>query len=144
MTNMSRMNSIPSSPKITNLETFNHKRLNLAGKRRRLTAKAVAINTGLSPLTISRLEKGENQPDDATVDKLAKALSFPRSFFYDDDPEEIDTQAVSFRSLTKMSAKERDAALSAGVLGLQLSDWVEERFSLPEAEPARSKLRNGP
>jgi Zn-dependent peptidase ImmA (M78 family) len=31
-----------------------------------------------------------------------------------------------------MSAKERDAAISAGALGLQLSSWVEERFQLPE------------
>jgi Zn-dependent peptidase ImmA (M78 family) len=33
-----------------------------------------------------------------------------------------------------MSAKERDAAISAGALGLQLADWVENRFSLPEAD----------
>jgi len=46
--------------------------------------------------------------------------------------KEIDTGAVSFRSFTKMSAKERDAAISAGALGLQLSAWVEERFQLPE------------
>lgn len=30
-----------------------------------------------------------------------------------------------------MGAKERDAAIAAGSLGLQLSDWVETRFSLP-------------
>jgi hypothetical protein len=33
---------------------------------------------------------------------------------------------------SKMSAKERDAAISAGCLGLQLSGWVEERFRLPK------------
>lgn len=32
-----------------------------------------------------------------------------------------------------MSAKERDAAIAAGSLGLQLSDWVEREFSLPTA-----------
>lgn len=112
---------------------FNHKRLGLARKRRRLTGKGLAERTGLSAITISRLEKGENQPDENTVQKLSQALDFPASFFFDDDPEEIDIDAVSFRSLSKMSAKERDAAISAGSLGLQLSDWVSEKFSLPKA-----------
>jgi Zn-dependent peptidase ImmA (M78 family)/DNA-binding XRE family transcriptional regulator len=112
---------------------FNHKRLSLARKRRRLTGKGLAERAGLSAITISRLEKGDNQPDDSTITKLAEVLGFPASFFFGDDPEEIDTRGTSFRSLSKMSAKERNAALSAGSLGLQLSDWVEERFNLPPA-----------
>lgn len=111
---------------------FNPKRLSLARMRRRLTAKALAEKTGLADLTITRLEKGANAPDDATLDKLVGALGFPREFFLQADPEEIDTGAVSFRGFTKMSAKERDAAISAGSLGLQLSTWIEERFQLPE------------
>ena len=31
-----------------------------------------------------------------------------------------------------MSAKERDAAIAAGSLGLQLSEWVEREFRLPK------------
>jgi hypothetical protein len=54
--------------------------------------------------------------------------------FFDQDPQEIDTDAVSFRSFSKMSARERDAAISAGSLGLQLSSWIEERFSLPASK----------
>lgn len=110
---------------------FNSRRLSLARKRRRLTAKGLAETTGLSAMTITRLEKGENQPDSETVSRIAFALQFPESFFYADDPEELVTDAVSFRSLSKMSAKERDAAISAGSLGLQLNDWVEARFALP-------------
>jgi Zn-dependent peptidase ImmA (M78 family)/DNA-binding XRE family transcriptional regulator len=111
---------------------FNKKRLSLARKRRRLTGKGLAETAAVSPITISRLENGENDPDDETVARLARALSYPVDFFYDDDPEEVDTSAVSFRSLTKMSSKERDAAIAAGSLGLQLSDWIEREFSLPE------------
>ena len=112
---------------------FNPRRLILARKRRRLTARALAAETELAPDTISRLEKGTNVPDDATVERLARALSFPVEFFKDADPEEIDTGAVSFRSFSKMSARERDAALSAGALGLQLNSWVEGKFTLPKA-----------
>jgi Zn-dependent peptidase ImmA (M78 family)/DNA-binding XRE family transcriptional regulator len=111
---------------------FNPRRLSLARMRRRLTAKALSERTGLAADTISRLENGSNVPDDTTIDKLAKALGFPHEFFLDQDPDDIDTGAVSFRSFSKMSAKERDAAISAGCLGLQLSAWVEDRFSLPK------------
>jgi Zn-dependent peptidase ImmA (M78 family)/transcriptional regulator with XRE-family HTH domain len=110
---------------------FNPRRLSLARKRRRLTAKVLAEKADVAADTISRLENGNNEPDAATVAKLAHVLDFPISFFFDQDPPEIDTGAVSFRSFSKMSARERDAAISAGSLGLQLSAWVEERFSLP-------------
>lgn len=105
----------------------------MARHRRRLSAKELAEATGLAQMTISRLENGENQPDETTVTKLASALDFPSEFFYADDPETLNTDAVSFRSLSKMGAKERDAALSAGSFGLELSDWIEARFSLPNA-----------
>jgi Zn-dependent peptidase ImmA (M78 family)/DNA-binding XRE family transcriptional regulator len=113
---------------------FNPLRLSLARKRRRLTAKALAEKTGLAADTISRLENGSNHPDEATVEKLVQALGFPATFFDDNDPEDIDTGAVSFRSFSKMSSRERDAAISAGSLGLQLSLWVEHRFSLPKLD----------
>lgn len=112
---------------------FNCKRLTLARKRRGLTAKGIAGLAALSPLTITRLEKGDNNPDEETVQKIANALSYPISFFYRDDPESINLNAVSFRSLTKMTAKERDAALSAGDIGVELFDWVEDRFALPKS-----------
>lgn len=113
------------------MSDFNPRRLSLARKRRRLTARALSAATGLAADTISRLENGLNAPDETTIARLAKALDFPTAFFLDGDPEEIDTGAVSFRSFSKMSARERDAAISAGSLGLQLGAWVEERFTLP-------------
>ena len=113
------------------IEAFNPRRLSLARKRRQLTAKGLAEKAGLAVDTISRLENGSNDPDDTTIAKLVRVLNFPKPFFFDEDPQEIDTGAVSFRSFSKMSARERDAAISAGSLGLQLSTWVEKRFTLP-------------
>jgi Zn-dependent peptidase ImmA (M78 family)/transcriptional regulator with XRE-family HTH domain len=112
---------------------FNGRRLSLARKRRRLTARALAERADVAADTISRLEIGTNQPDESTVGRLATALSFPQDFFFGQDLEAIDTDAVSFRSFSKMSAKERDAAISAGTLGLQLGTWIEQRFTLPKA-----------
>lgn len=111
---------------------FNPKRLALARKRRRLTCKALAERAGLSPDTITRLELGKHDPDEVTIVSLAKALNYPKEFFSADDPPDVTTDAVSFRSFSKMSARERDAAVSAGSLGLELMEWVESRFALPE------------
>ncbi|SOB94568.1 helix-turn-helix domain-containing protein [Thalassospira xiamenensis] len=112
--------------------SFNNKRLILARNRRGMTAKALAEETGLAANTISRLENGLNDPDTDTIKKLATALRYPHQFFLGDDPEFLDSEAVSFRSLSKMASKERNAALAGGALGLQLSEWVEQRFQLPE------------
>lgn len=92
----------------------------------------MAGEAGLSAVTVSRLENGENQPDSDTVARIASALDYPVAFFYGDDPEELDATTVSFRSLTKMSAVDREAAKGAGALGLQLSAWVDRHFTLPE------------
>jgi transcriptional regulator with XRE-family HTH domain len=113
---------------------FNPQRLSLARKRRRLTATALAEQADLAVDTISRLENGSNTPDPETVAKLVRVLNFPGPFFFDCDPADIDTGAVSFRSFTKMSAKERDAAVAAGSLGLELCAWVEDRFDLPQSK----------
>lgn len=85
----------------------------------------------MSPVTITRLEHGQNQPDDETLTQLANKLGYPVNFFHGEDPEEIDLGAVSFRSLSKMSAKERDAAVSASSLAMFVSDWLETNFNLP-------------
>lgn len=113
---------------------FNANRLSLARKRRRLTGKGLAELCGLTPVTISRLEKGLHEPEPDSLEKLAAALRYPVDFFSGDDVEDIPAKAVSFRSLKKMSAKEREAAIAAGALGLLVSDWVDERFNLPKVD----------
>jgi Zn-dependent peptidase ImmA (M78 family) len=80
------------------------------------------------------LENGENAPEDETVEKLARVLGYPVKFFFQDDPEQIDVNAVSFRSLSKMSAKERDAAIAAGKIGIEVSTWIEDKFNLPNPD----------
>lgn len=111
---------------------FNAERLALARMRRRMTGRSLAATAGITADTLSRLEKGHRQPDDTTVEKLSVALRYPVAFFFGDDPADINADGVSFRSFSKMSAKERDAAKSAGQLGVQLAGWVEEKFELPE------------
>lgn len=114
---------------------FNSTRLSIARKRRLLTKKALAEKAGVSQLTLTRIETGQTQdPGSDTVEALAKALFFPVSFFYRDDCEELPPEAVSFRSLSSMTAKQRDSALSAGAIAHLLDDWVTARFNLPQPD----------
>lgn len=110
---------------------FNSQLLALARKRRKLTARALAEKVGVSPVTITRLEKGENEPENSTVQAIAKALGFPEGFFYGTDIDEVSASGASFRSLSSMTARERDAALSAASIAYMFQDWVSDRFNLP-------------
>jgi len=74
-------------------------------------------------------------PGELTLPVLADALGFPVSFFTQpDDLEEIPTDAASFRALTKMTAGQRAAAEAAGALAFKMSDWIAERFRVPEPD----------
>lgn len=113
---------------------FNIERLELARKRRRYTARILAERAGIAPVTLSRIVNKQQVPDESTVEALVAALGFTRAFFEQDDFDPIDASAASFRSLTGMTARERDAALAAGSLAFEVMDWVSERFTLPEPD----------
>lgn len=115
---------------------FNRKRFTLARKRRGISGIQLSELSGITAVTISRLESGQTRsPDEETISALANALGYPKEFFsLVEDPEELDPETVSFRSLKKMSAKERDAALCAGTLGLEIYDWIQKHYNLPEPD----------
>lgn len=94
--------------------------------------KALAEKANVGQNTLTRLESGTvSNPDIETVDALSSALDYPRGFFFQPLVDEIDTTAVSFRSFSKMSKKEQDAAEAAGSLGFDLVKWTTKRFNLP-------------
>jgi transcriptional regulator with XRE-family HTH domain len=107
-------------------------RLTLARNRRRLTKKGLATKLGVTPHTVLRYESGDITPPEEVVARFAKILSFPIEFFYSDVVDEPQADAASFRSLTAMLAKERDSALASGALAFLLSDWIDQRFDLPQ------------
>ena len=114
---------------------FNPSRIVFARKRRKLTARKLAEKCGITPQYLSQIENGKAENVEAgTLKSLAVELAFPYDFFFGDDLEIPPLDSISFRSLSTMSAKERDSAIIAGAIALQLSDWIEERFNLPEVD----------
>lgn len=113
---------------------FTSSRLGLARKRRGLTKKGFAEIIGVTPHTVLRYESGEIIPPKEMVEKIATALDFPVDFFDGDDIDELNEEAASFRSMSAMTARQRDAALSAGALSFLFNDWVEDQFDLPRPD----------
>jgi Zn-dependent peptidase ImmA (M78 family)/DNA-binding XRE family transcriptional regulator len=110
---------------------FNPNRLAIARRRRGMTKTDLANEVGLELRTISAYEAGEFKPSDKVVADLSRVLRFPGMFFFGEDLHEPTPDTASFRAQSKMTAWQRDIALSQGALALHLNTWLEERFELP-------------
>lgn len=99
-----------------------------------LNKKGFADMLGVTQQTVTRWESGATIPDETMIENISECLEYPVSFFYGPDVDVPSAELVSFRSLTSMTAARRDAALSAGSLGFMVSDWVEDRFDLPDVD----------
>lgn len=116
---------------MTTGQLFNPTRLTLARKRRGLTMTKLAGAIGVEPRSISAYEKGEFGPEGERLARLASTLEFPEEFFFGDDLDAPTPDIASFRALSKMTAGQRDTALSSGAIALMLNEWIETRFELP-------------
>ena len=110
---------------------FNPTRLALARRRRGLMKIRLADAVGISTRILSAYENGGAVPSDDTLSRLAAELRFPKEFFFGSTLEEPAVETASFRSLSTMTAGQRDAALGAGALAMELGRWIAERFNLP-------------
>lgn len=109
-------------------------RLMIARKRRGLTLTQLAGLTSLSTRSISLYENGHQEPSADSLRQLAGALDVSPGFLGAPDVDEIPPDAVSFRAVSKMTARQRDRALSAGRVALLINDWIDARFRLPETD----------
>ena len=121
-------------PSVVGPSMFNSSRLTVARQRAGLTKKELAQRVGVDPRAVSGFEAGQYMPTDDNVRRIARTLGYPVEFFDADDIELLDSDGVSFRSMTKMTARQRDAALAAGSLAFVLSDWVDQEFDLPDTD----------
>jgi len=113
---------------------FNPRRLTFARERRGLTKSKLALVLKVDLRSISAWESGEFQPSTSSVESLAAQLRFPLEFFFGDDIDRISAEAASFRSMAKMTAAQRDMALTQGALARVLAAWLDSRFELPAAD----------
>jgi len=112
----------------------NPTRLTLARKRRGYKKTKLAELTRVDLRSITAFEAGEYPPSQETMARIATVLNFPAPFFYGEDLDEPSLDSGSFRSMSKMTAPQRDMALSQAALGLHFMGWLEDRFELPETD----------
>ncbi|WP_227865852.1 helix-turn-helix domain-containing protein [Acinetobacter cumulans] len=105
-------------------------RFDLARQRRGLTKRELAHRLEVTDRTVSNWYNNQ-QVDEKNLEKAAEILDFPINFFYGREVEKIQAESVSFRALTKMTARKRDMAISQTILAELISDWIDQNFDLP-------------
>jgi transcriptional regulator with XRE-family HTH domain len=110
---------------------LNRTRLAAARKRRGWTLTKLARETGLSRASLSTYENQHQEPTPQTLAALANALDVDEVFLTGDDLDEIPLEAVSFRALSKMTARTRDRGLNSGRIAILINEWLDQRFALP-------------
>lgn len=113
---------------------FTPSRLVIARKREGLTLTRLAELAGVSSRSLSLYENGHQEPSDLTLLRLSEALRVSLEFLRASDIDEIPEEAVSFRALSKMTARQRFQALGSGRIALLVNQWIESRFRLPLAD----------
>lgn len=109
---------------------FNMGRFDLARQRRGLTKRELAHRLEVTDRTVSNWYNNQ-EVDEKILEKAAEILNFPINFFYGREVEKIQVESVSFRALTKMTARKRDMAISQTILAEMISDWIDQNFELP-------------
>ena len=65
---------------------------------------------------------------------MADKLRFPVDFFAGEEMERLTPDYVSFRALSRLRARDREAAIAAGNVAVLIADWIDERFDLPRLD----------
>lgn len=107
---------------------MNGKRLMIARQRKGLSRPALAEALGVTARTIGGWEAETTVVPSDRVERIAMVLGFPTEFFLLPDPAGVGTSAVSFRSLSRKKAEDRDAALAMCDLAVDLAKWLDPRF----------------
>lgn len=109
---------------------FNPSRLIAARQRAKLSKKELGARVEVTQKSISLYEEGR-QPSATTLTRLAEVLGVATDFFFAPDLSVPTPESASFRSFSRMTSAQRDAALAAGGYAFAFSSWIEARYHLP-------------
>ncbi|MBL7622949.1 XRE family transcriptional regulator [Frankia sp. AgB1.8] len=99
-----------------------------------MTLTDLARTSQIPLRTLSAYENGEHSPKPDMVRRLAEILEVTPAFLEREEIEFIDPDAVSFRKLSKTTARLRDSALAAGRFAIEIADWNDDNFRLPKPD----------
>jgi Zn-dependent peptidase ImmA (M78 family)/transcriptional regulator with XRE-family HTH domain len=125
---------VPKQKHMFDRRMFNPTRFSCARKRKGLSKSQMALLIGVELRSVSAYEAGDTIPGDEIAERIVSKTGFSPEFFSGDDLEELSLDAVSFRSMSKMSSRQRDMATSQGAFAIHLCRYIEEKFELPQAD----------
>jgi Zn-dependent peptidase ImmA (M78 family) len=100
--------------------------------RRGLTKVELAQHLNVTARTVSTYET-EGAPMSAGR-ALAASLGFPVGYFEREAMVSFTASDVSFRAARRATARQREAAVAAGVHGVEIDRWISHRFVLPSLD----------
>ena len=106
-------------------------RLRIARQRRGWSVLELAEHSGVSARSLGDYERAASHPEPSTLQDIARALDFPVDFFGAPELDEVPITSVSFRALSRLTARQRNAALASAALATELSKWLTRRYELP-------------
>ncbi len=113
---------------------FQPSRMLAARLRRGFAVNSLAGAMGLGRRTIHRHGAGLFAPNTEHLRAAARALRFPESFFLGSDIGDLAPEKASFRSSSKLTARQRDMALGSAAVAIAFHGGIERLFSLPELD----------
>lgn len=111
--------------------TFDPERLAAGRALRGVTAASLAEKSGVSATWVSQVERSRREPSEDTVRSVARALGLPVAFFYSPAETLPPTEDFHFRATSRMAKKDESAARALALIGIELSDWISERYETP-------------
>lgn len=116
-------------------ELVDPSRIATARLRRGLTKTALARELHMTPKTLSKFES-EGAPGER-VEMFVSALRFPADYFRRPQAPALELQNVSFRAGTRAKASSKQSAIASGRHGVEVANWVAERFRIPAQDIPR-------
>lgn len=113
---------------------FNPSRLSLARRRRGHTQVALAGLLGCDARAVRKWERGDHEPSAENLAQIVSVLNFNVEFFGRPDCEDLSQEIISFRKLTKTCRADRERAIAAGEMALELNEWLENHFDSAPAD----------
>jgi Zn-dependent peptidase ImmA (M78 family)/transcriptional regulator with XRE-family HTH domain len=106
-------------------------RLRVARHRRGWSFAELAERCGVSARSLGDYERGLARPEPSTLEDIARALDFPVDFFSAPELEDLPAASASFRAMSRLSARQRNAAIASAMLAIEFSQWLSRRYELP-------------